>query len=164
MKLIMMPVIVSIGVVMFSQRDKMVDLYRAAYPVDAAKAEALDGCSKNLNFNRLDSGDRAACYAKANGEAGPGYPRIEAPPVPLIPTPQPYYPYNPGHLPGNDIRREEANAAYLRAIRQPPPAMPVPAPTTPHPVVHPILPPHRVYHHRPIRRHTAAAKPRTIPQ
>ena len=161
MRLIMMPVIVSIGVVMFAQRDKMLDLYRAAYPVDPAKAEALDECSRNPNFNRLDSGDRAVCYAKTYGRNEPPYDRVDA--APLVPTPQPVYPYNPSHLPGNDIRREEANSAYLRAIQQPAAPADVPA-ATPHPVVHPILPPHHVVHHHYAHPHTAAAKPTTTPQ
>jgi hypothetical protein len=155
MRLIMMPVIVSIGVVMFAQRDKMLDLYRAAYPVDPAKAEALDYCSKIPNFNRLDSGDRAACYAKTYG-------KVEAPV--LAPTPQPYYAYSPSHLPGDDIRREEANSAYLRGIQPAPVPADAPAPV-PHPVVHPILPPHHVYHHHhPVHPHTAATKPATTQQ
>jgi hypothetical protein len=153
----MMPVIVSIGVVMFAQRDKMVDLYHAAYPVDPAKAVALDDCAKNPNFNRLDSGDRAVCYAKVFGKNEPAYDRADA--LPLVPTPQPTYPYNPSHLPGNDVRREEANTAYLRNIQQPAAPETVPVPT-PHPIVHPTVPPHHVYR-RPVHPHTAAAKPPT---
>ncbi|HEY1796607.1 MAG TPA: hypothetical protein VGG57_10845 [Stellaceae bacterium] len=163
MRLIMMPVIVSIGVVMFAQRDKMLDLYRAAYPVDPAKAEALDDCSKNRNFDRLDSGDRAACYARTYGKDQPAYGRVDA--APLIATPQPVYPYNPSHLSGSDVRREEANSAYLRAIQQPPPPVAVAVPTPPHPIVHPVVPAHHVAaRHRPVHPHAAAAKPATAPR
>lgn len=133
MRLIMMPVIFTIGFLVFEQHDKMMDLYHAAYPSDPVKAAALDVCAANMNFNRLDSGDRSACYAGTYG-------RPEAPM--LVPTPQPTYGYSPSHLPGNDIRRQEANSAYLQGI-QANPAAPPPLPaSTPHPVRHPILPPH----------------------
>ena len=105
MRLIMVPVIFSIGFLMFEQRDKVMDLYHAAYPVDPIKSAELSSCAENPNFNRLDSGDRAACYAGTYGKR-------EEPA--LIPTPQPTYAYSPSHLPANDIRREEANTSYLR--------------------------------------------------
>ena len=128
MKFITVPVIFTVGFLMFEQRDKMMDLYHAAYPADPAKAEALNACAEDPNFNRLDSGDRAACYSGTYGRK---------PPTTLIATPQPTYPYNPSHLPANDIRREEANSSYLGE-----------APDSLHPPVlylmqHPVLPPHR---------------------
>jgi hypothetical protein len=123
----MMPVIFTVGFLVFEQHDKMMDLYRAAYPSDPVKAAALDTCAGNTNFNRLDSGDRAACYSGTYG-------RPEAPA--LIPTPQPTYAYSPSHLPGNDIRRQEADSAYRQGMQQ------NPAPPPVHPAAqHPALPP-----------------------
>lgn len=135
MKLLMVPVICTVGFLMFNQRDKMADLYHAAYPADPVKAEALKSCAENTNFNRLDSGDRAACYAGTYGK--------RETPV-LIPTPQPSYAFNPSHLPGNDIRREQANTDYLHNA-------PTPADVhivEQHPVLHPTTPHH--YTHDPI--------------
>lgn len=128
MRFIMMPVIFTVGFLAYEHHDQMMDLYRAAYPSDPAKAAALDSCAERQNFNRLDSGDRASCYAGTYGR--------QAPPV-LVPTPQPVYPFNPSHLPGSDIRRQEANAAYLEGTagspHPPNPPRPVQHPTLPHP-------------------------------
>lgn len=134
MKLIMVPVIFTVGFLMFEQRDKMMDLYHAAYPVDPVKAQALKSCAENPNFNRLDSGDRAACYSGNYGK--------KEEPV-LTPTPQPYYAYNPSHLPGNDIRREEANSAYMHGETNPALAD---IHQAPHPVLHPTVPHHYYVH------------------
>jgi hypothetical protein len=133
MRLIMMPVIFTVGFLVFEQHDKMMDLYHAAYPTDPVKAAALNTCAENLNFNRLDSGDRASCYAGTYG-------RPEAPV--LIPTPQPSYAYSPSHLPGNDIRRQEANSAYQQGAQANPAAPPPLHPVARHLVQHPTLPPH----------------------
>jgi hypothetical protein len=123
----MMPVIFTVGFLVYEHHDKMIDLYRAAYPVDPVKAAALDTCAENMNFNRLDSGDRASCYAGTYGrQAAPA----------LVPTPQPTYVYSPSHLPGNDIRRQEANSSYLQGA-QANPAAPPPIPPAPqHPPQH----------------------------
>lgn len=131
MKLVMLPVIVSIGAVLFAQRDKMMDLYHAAYPGDPMKAEALRVCAQIPNFNRLDSGDRAACYTGTFGKA-----EAAALPDPPVPAPQPHHPYSLAHL--SDKRHPPpGDALQLSAWGN-----------TPHPIVHPILPhhPYRPHH------------------
>ncbi len=148
MRLIMMPVIFTVGFLVFEHHDKMLDLYHAAYPTDPVKAAALDRCAENMNFNRLDSGDRASCYDGTYG-------RPEAPV--LIPTPQPSYAYSPSHLPGNDIRRQEANTNYLHNA----PANPAMADVhgaAQHPVPHPTTPHHYT------NQHLGSANPTTTQQ
>lgn len=145
----MVPVIVLVGVGMFSQRDRMLDFYHAAYPFDPARAEALNDCAGNPNFNRFDSGDRAVCYARVYGENGPrSVGSAAGSPVPR---------------PGNEMRRAEANSDYLRAAQYPvAPGLLTP---TPHPVVHPILPSHHtVARHHPAHSHITAAMAATGPQ
>jgi len=137
MKLLMVPVIFSVGFLMFEQRDKMMDLYHAAYPVDGVKVAALNSCAENANFNRLDSGDRAACYAG-------NYGKKEEPT--FQPTPQPYYAYSPSHLAGSDIRRQEANSAYEHGAPANPALTDIYQPA-PHPVLHPTVPHHYTYPH-----------------
>ena len=104
MKLIMLPVLISVAYIGFAHRDAIVDQYRAAYPTDPAKREALEQCARiDANFNRLDMIDRDNCYAAI------------APRVAVITTPNAAgvsYAFNPSHLPPNDVRRHEANAAY----------------------------------------------------
>jgi hypothetical protein len=141
----MMPVVIAVGIGAFAQRDKVLDLYHAAYPGDPAKADALAFCAKDPNFNRLDSDDRAACYGKTADRVQAG--------AAVDPT--------PNNLSGNDIRRQQASLAYLEANR--PSAVPADlSVVVPHPVVHPVLP-HHVYRRRYAPPRSAAATP-TIPQ
>lgn len=134
MRLIMMPVIFTVGFLVFEHHDQMMDLYHAAYPTDPVKAATLDICAENTNFNRLDSGNRASCYAGTYG-------RRETPV--LVPTPQPTYVYSPSHLPGNDIRRQEANSSYLQGVQANPASPPPIHPAVQHRVEHPTLPRYR---------------------
>jgi hypothetical protein len=98
-KLIMLPLLIAVAYVGFEHKDGMVDLYRAAYPDDPAKRDALDQCSRGIpNFNRLDSADRDNCYSSISG-------RVAA-----------AAPYNPSHLPVSDVRRQEAFDGY-RSMR-----------------------------------------------
>jgi hypothetical protein len=132
-----MPVIFTVGFLVFEQHDKMMDLYHAAYPADPVKAAALNICAETLNFNRLDSGDRASCYAGTYGRPEPSM---------LIPTPQPTYAYSPSHLSGNDIRRQEANSSYLEGAQTNPAPAPV-YPASQNPVLHPTTPHHYTHPH-----------------
>ena len=103
MKLIMLPLAFSVAYIAYENRDKIIDQYNAAYPSNPAKEAALRECiSRDKNFNRLDGDDRQACY------------RQFAPPTPVavVPSGNPYYAYSPSHLPGNDIRRQEATTGY----------------------------------------------------
>jgi hypothetical protein len=103
MKLIMLPVLLSVAFIGFEHRDAIIDQYRAAYPADPTKREALEQCARiDPNFNRLDTSDRANCY-------GAIVPRTAAG---VIPGSSVSYAHNPSHLPPNDIRRQEVNAAY----------------------------------------------------
>ncbi|HVH78499.1 MAG TPA: hypothetical protein VM782_03860, partial [Stellaceae bacterium] len=121
----MIPLIFSVGCIAFVNRDKVIDQYNAAYPSDPAKAAAMEQCiSENKYFNRLDGDDRARCYHRY----------LDPAPVPMAvaPSPSPYYSYSPSHLPGNDVRRQEANDSYrsldlipsAQAAQPPPPAIP----------------------------------------
>jgi len=121
MKLIMLPLLISVAYVGFEHRDAAIDLYRAAYPSDPVKREALEQCARiDPNFNRLDTIDRDKCYSAIAVRA----------PVAMAPGPSPSYAQNPSHLPGSDIRRQEANDSY-RLARAPGAASMVPSP---HPV------------------------------
>jgi hypothetical protein len=114
MKLIMLPLVISVAYVGFEHRDAAIDLYRLAYPGDLAKHEALDRCARiDPNFNRLDAGDRDNCYATIVSRVAVG----------TGPEANIYYEQNPSHLPANDVRRQEANNAYGAARA----AMAVPA-------------------------------------
>jgi hypothetical protein len=122
-------IVAAIGYLGVTHTDKVVDLYRAAYPSDPQKSLALDRCAeRNPNFNRLDSADRAYCYSEGYG-ARPAM-------VTLGPVPSPSYDFNLSHLPQNDIRRQQANDSYTGAPTAPPsvsaglttPAMAAPVP------------------------------------
>ena len=105
MRFVILPLMITLGYIAYEHHDKIADQYNAAYPSDPVKAAALDRCAaKNPDFSRLDADDRQACYAGLT-------------PVAMVasPSPSPQYPYNPSSLPGNDIRREQANDAYLQA-------------------------------------------------
>ncbi len=123
MKLLIFPMLVTIGYFGFIDRDKVVDLYRAAYPADAAKRETLEQCARTRNFNRLDSTDRQSCYAGTWG-------RMAGDPAAIAPRASPSYEFSPSRLPGNDIRRQEANDTYrlpeLVRSAQAAPLLPVP--------------------------------------
>jgi len=81
----------------FEHSKGIIDLYRAAYPDDRVKREALDQCSQAIkNFSRLDSADRDRCYAIFSDRMG-----VAAD--------------NPSHLPVNDVRRQQAFDAYQEA-------------------------------------------------
>lgn len=119
MKLVMFPLMFSVAVIAFTNRDKIIDQYNAAYPSDPAKAAALQECiSHDKSFNRLDGDDRQACYRQY----------VRAIPVAVAPTPNPYYAFNPSNLPGNDIRREQANDGYHSPVVHAAQADPEPAP------------------------------------
>lgn len=111
MKLIMLPVLLSVAFIGFEHRGEIMDQYRAAYPSDPAKREALEQCAHiDRNFNRLDMIDRDKCYTAFLAQA----PMAAVPPA-MPPVPSPFYAQNPSHLPGNDIRRQEANDRYRLA-------------------------------------------------
>jgi hypothetical protein len=106
MKLIMLPLLISAAYLGFEHRGEIMDQYLAAYPSDPVKAEALNQCAVSRpNFNRLDTIDRDQCYSALAVRA----------PVAMAPVPSPSYAHNPSHLPGNDIRRDEANDSYRLA-------------------------------------------------
>jgi hypothetical protein len=106
MKLIILPILFSLASIGFANRDKIMDQYNAAYPADPEKAAAIEECiTQNPNFNRLDPDDRKHCYRNS----------VETQTVALAPSaaaPSPAYQFSPSHLPGNDIRRQEANAEF----------------------------------------------------
>jgi hypothetical protein len=108
-------ILAAAGYLGVTHTDKVVDLYRAAYPSDPQKSQALERCAAlNPNFNRLDSADRAYCYSDGYGTR----PTTTV----LGPAPSPSYDFSPSHLPKDDIRRQQANDAYAA-----PPALPAPA-------------------------------------
>jgi hypothetical protein len=118
MKLVLLPLLFILGFYLYEGRDKIIDQYNAAYPSDRAKAQAMAHCAAaEPDFNRLDADDRKHCYRKELG-TDPSSP---------APTPSAYYAYNPSHLPGNDIRREQANDEFLIHSARAAPAAPVPA-------------------------------------
>jgi hypothetical protein len=139
MRLVMVPLVFSVACLAYVHRDKIIDQYTAAYPSDPAKAAAMQQCIEhNKNFNRLDADDRQACYRKY---LPPTAISVVTSPVAAGPAAAPYYPYSPSHLPGNDIRRQEANDSYhplipsAQAEPLSPAAAPspVPSPATAHP-------------------------------
>ncbi|HEV2187168.1 MAG TPA: hypothetical protein VGR70_08160 [Stellaceae bacterium] len=110
MKLIMLPVLLSVAFIGFEHRGEIVDQYRAAYPSDPAKREALEQCAHiDQSFNRLDMIDRDKCYKAILARV----PAAAA--APVVAAPGPSFAQNPSHLPGNDIRRQEANDHYRLA-------------------------------------------------
>src|SRR5262249_40185587 len=141
MRLIMLPILFSLAYLGYEDRDKILDLYRAAYPGDPAKREALDQCAMAANFNRLDSADRQACYAGTWGQRR----------LAIAPTPAPRYDFSPSHLPGNDVRRQAANDQYrypaglvrAAAAAAAPPGPPLRTTLSPKPPTPPIAAAHR---------------------
>lgn len=109
MKLILLPLMFSVACIAYQNRDKIADQYNAAYPTNPTKEAAIQHClATNPNFNRMDGDDRKQCYRENLGST----------PVAITvaaPTPSPYYAFNPSHLAANDIRRQQANDAYLQA-------------------------------------------------
>jgi hypothetical protein len=96
MTLATLALLLSLAYAGFEHRETIIDLYRAAYPNDPAKRDALDQCSRWIpNFNRLYSADQANCYAIISA-------RVIASAKPI----------DSGYLPANDIRREEAFDGY----------------------------------------------------
>jgi hypothetical protein len=106
MKLIMLPLLLSLAYIGFEHKDQIMDQYNAAYPTNPEKAAAIAQCALNPSFNRLDSDDRHDCYAA----------HLVHGPVAIAPSPSPYYAFSTSHLPGSDIRRQEANADYQYAV------------------------------------------------
>jgi hypothetical protein len=105
MKLVMLPIMASLAFIGFEHRSEIVDLYRAAYPADPVKREALEACARSdPNFNRLDTIDRNSCYANISARfpgaaaSGPGVSDRRS----------------PSQLPATDVRRQEATANYRR--------------------------------------------------
>jgi hypothetical protein len=110
MKLILLPLMISVACIAYQNRDKIADQYNAAYPANPAKEAAIQHClGANPEFNRMDADDRQQCYRENLGSAP------AAVTVAAAPTPSPYYAYNPSHLAANDVRREQANDTYLQA-------------------------------------------------
>jgi hypothetical protein len=148
MKLIVLPLLICLAYLGFENSDKFIDIYRSAYPADPVKRTAIEECALHREFNRLDPEDRQRCYDRMLPTAT----------VAAIPVASPYYPYNPSHLPGNDVRRQEANAGFQLvqpasaeplAVHPAAPPAPQPQPAAPvvyHPVPphHPATPAHRV--------------------
>jgi hypothetical protein len=137
MRLITVPLVFSVACLAYLHRDKILDQYNAAYPSDPAKQAAIQQCiERNKYFNRLDADDRQACYRQY----------IPATPIAVAPNPAPYYPYNPSHLPGNDIRRQEANKSYHSpGVIQPAQAEPLSsAPPSPVATSRPVQQPRRI--------------------
>jgi hypothetical protein len=109
-KLIILPLMLSVACIAYQNRDKIADQYNAAYPANPAKEAAIQHClAANPSFNRLDADDRKQCYRENLGSTP------DAVAVAAAPTPSAYYAYNPSHLAANDIRRQQANDAYLQA-------------------------------------------------
>jgi hypothetical protein len=103
MKLIMLPLLVSLAYLGIEHRGEIIDQYRAAYPVDPAKRAVLDHCAAAApNFNRLDMDERQKCYES----------NLTPAPIGLAAMPSPYYELSPSHLPGDDVRRQEANSGF----------------------------------------------------
>jgi hypothetical protein len=108
MKLIILPLMFSIACIAYKNRDRIADQYNAAYPSNPAKEAAIQHClATNPSFNRMDADDRQQCYHENLGTTPVAVTLAAAP------TPSPYYAYNPSHLAANDIRRQQANDAYL---------------------------------------------------
>jgi hypothetical protein len=110
MKLILAPLMFSVACIAYQNRDKIADQFNAAYPANPAKAAALQRCANDVkSFNRLDADDRQYCYRQYVQE-----PSVDGAGVIPAAVPVTVYPYNPSHLPANDIRRQEANDSYLQ--------------------------------------------------
>ena len=110
MKLILAPLMLSLACIAYQNRDRIADQYNAAYPTNPTKDAALRHCiAANPQFNRMDADDRERCYRENMGST------LAALPVASARTPSPYYAYNPSHLAANDVRRQQANDAYLQA-------------------------------------------------
>lgn len=108
MKLILLPLMFSVACIAYQNRDKIADQFNAAYPVNPAKEAALQHCLvANPSFNRMDADDREQCYRQGLGSTSDA--------IAAAPTPSAYYAYSPSHLAANDIRRQQANDAYLQA-------------------------------------------------
>ena len=159
MKAILAPALLAAaGYVGLTHSDKVVDLYRAAYPIEGPKRDALEQCSLNPNFNRLDSADRQSCYTKS-------FAAIPTP-VAVGPSASPHYEYSPSHLPGTDIRRLQANERFAPQVVLPPlppaTAATLPAPAAPSHIDLPVRgsrPPVAAGRSEPQRRQTAAPRP-----
>lgn len=84
--------------------------YQDIYPSDPAKRQALDLCfTENHKFNRLDAGEREACYRRMLMPLGEVTATSgEEPHVNLIDLRRAA---GEGNLPKNDIRRLEQNQA-----------------------------------------------------
>jgi hypothetical protein len=109
-ELIILPLMFSVACIAYQNRDRIADQYFAAYPANPAKEAAIQQClAANPDFNRMDADDRQQCYRESLASAP------VAITVAVAPTPSPYYAYNPSHLAANDIRRQQANDAYLQA-------------------------------------------------
>jgi hypothetical protein len=130
MRIILLPLVFSIGYMGYEYRDKILDQYHAAYPVDSAKEQALAECAQDPKFNRLDTDDRHDCYAAHLVRGASNF----------VGTRSPYY-GNQGQASGNDVRREQANEAYIAAHGAD--AIPVIA-SAPQPTPHPAAPTHHV--------------------
>lgn len=89
--------------------------YQDIYPSDPAKRQALDLCfMQDHKFNRLDSGEREACYRHilyAVGETSAAVAVPDANPIDLRRDAA------LGHLQRNDVRRQEQNDNAPHATR-----------------------------------------------
>ena len=104
-RVIMAGIVVAAGGLAAAHPQTVKAFYQDVYPSDPAKRRALDLCfAQDHQFNRLDAGERDACYRHTiavAGEASSMAARPEANPIDLQ--------RDAGHgaLPRNDIRRLE---------------------------------------------------------
>jgi hypothetical protein len=96
-RLVTLALLVSLAYIAFEHIRGIMDLYRAAYPDDRVKREALEQCALGIkNFSRLDAADRDRCYAIFSDRLG------------VVAD-------NPSHPSVNDVRRQEAFDGYRAA-------------------------------------------------
>jgi hypothetical protein len=111
-RLVQFALLAALAYIGFEYVGGVIDVYRAAYPNDPVKREALDQCARGISgFSRLNEAARENCYAVfAN--------RMDAS----------ARDYSPSHLPVNDVRRQQAFDGYQAVQRAvsivPPPNRP----------------------------------------
>ena len=96
--------------------DAVKAFYEDIYPNDPAKRQALELCfTENHKFNRLDAGERDACYRRTLYAVGDTSTQ-----TPVVPTANPIdlrQAAGQGRLQRNDIRRAEQTDTALHAPR-----------------------------------------------
>lgn len=113
---VVMVALVTAGGVAAMHPEAVKAFYLTIYPDDPARAQALDLCfTENHAFNRLDSGQRDACYRHVLGSVAAASSASLATPV-----------ANPvdlrraagqGSVPLNDVRREEESQEAAQRLR-----------------------------------------------